>query len=421
MERENMSAAPSVGFSPTPKYDPRTTFTPSANSDSTPIDTHVPDRDTTSSTLPYAPPISQADMKRDRPKKEHHPLRTLAKAVAILTLATAGIAGTAATALVDPGALGPVGQPLNTAVVNMLPQGAQTAYHFGFDQNPNAEPSSAWGQISVVNPNNGKPTNTVLADANQANSVNVQKEAPGGQLKLIVQGIEGSDSSYTDAFTQLFDSKSGVYDFNQPMMMIHEGDRNQRVDDFTRIFKDYMDMKYTEAGHAPSLSSAFSTDPAVQSTYDVLKQALNDGDHIMVLAHSGGGAESVEALNLLASHGYKDAIHNQVKIIIMAGVASQQDAIDAGVAPNNVMYAGMTEDAVAQLGHVYISPSDPGPGFVDLVHSLSQASDWTLGTYHSPNETIVPYNWTHFQQFAQGVGGTYMATASPNGPPPHSA
>ena len=228
------------------------------------------------------------------------------------------------------------------------------------------------------------------------------------------QMMQAAGRSYVRAFNKLFNSDEAAIPLNQPMLFIHEGHRPTRVDDIKRVLHDYSVTKKIQAGEKVDLQEAFEADPAVETGYNVMKQALDKDLDVLVFAHSGGGAESVEALNLLSSQGYHDKIGEHVKIVIMAGASPAQDAVEAGVKPGNALYIGMKADLVAELGHVYIDAHDPMSGLVNLVKDLRDTSDFTLGPMHSPDQAIVPNNLDHLQNFFNhGIGGTYLAETPP--------
>ena len=301
----------------------------------------------------------------------------------------------------------------------LLPKGVQNVIHNMLGKNPLEESPTKYGELGEITPNtNGKEGATYkeLDESGQtsANGNNIPADAVKNKnVVVLFQGINGSNSSYTNTFGKYMDSSDDKVDLNQPILSIHEGDRPTVADEAGTIVKDWTHMKSVEAGGDADLQQAFKTDPAVQTGYNVLAQALNAGDHVTVLAHSGGGAESAEALNLLASQGYGDKIKQDVKYVSFAGAASQQDAVDAGVNPKQALYLGTTQDAVAEFGHTYVDPTDPIGGGIDLVKSLSQATDWNLGTAHSPT-TIIPGGINHLEDVidnGQG-GGTYLSNAT---------
>jgi len=305
------------------------------------------------------------------------------------------------------------------SVAGLLPKGAQTFIHNMLGKNPLEESPTKYGELGEITPNsNGKDgaTYKALDESGQtsANGNNIPADAVKNKnVVVLFQGINGSNSSYTNTFGKYMDNSNDKVDLNQPILSIHEGDRPTVADEVGTVVKDWTHMKSVEGGGDADLQQAFKADPAVQTGYNVLAQALNAGDHVTVLAHSGGGAESAEALNLLASQGYGDKIKQDVKYVSFAGAASRQDAIDAGVNPNQALYLGTTQDAVAQFGHTYVNPSNPIGGGIDLVKSLSNATDWNLGRAHSPT-TIIPGGINHLEDVidnGQG-GGTYLSNAT---------
>ncbi len=327
------------------------------------------------------------------------------------TILGTGAATVATVAIVNPGALGPLGPSLNQLVVEHLPGGAQEAYHWATDPNPQAEDESNYGQLYQFTP--GSMDYQVLAGNGETSpdGNDIPPEAiKDGRIILGFEGIDGTQSSYVRSFNKLFNSEEAAIPLNQNMLFIHEGHRPSRIDDIKRVLHDYSVTKKIQAGEKVDLEEAFEADPAVETGYNVLKQALDQDLDVLVFAHSGGGAESVEALSLLSSQGYREQIGEHVEIVLMAGAAPAQDAVAAGVQPENALYIGMEADLVAQLGHVYIDPHDPMDGLVDLVRNLRETSDFTLGPMHSPDRSIVPNNLDHLEDFFyKNIGGTYLA------------
>lgn len=364
-----------------------------------------------------APPVDPQELAEARKlaRRKHKVAKIVLGTLGATTVVGTGAATVATVAVVNPGALGPLGPPLNQLVVEHLPGGAQEAYHWATDPNPQAEDASNYGQLYQISP--GSRDYEVLAQSGQTspNGNDIPAEAiKDGRIIVGFEGIDGNQDSYVRSFNKLFNSDEAAIPLNQNMLFIHEGHRPTRLDDIKRVLHDYSITKKIQAGEKVDLEEAFKADPAVETGYNVMKQALDKDLDVLVFAHSGGGAESVEALNLLSSQGYHDKIGEHVQIVIMAGASPAQDALEAGVKPGNALYIGMKADLVAELGHVYIDPHDPMSGLVNLVKDLGDTSDFTLGPMHSPDRAIVPNNLGHLQEFFnKGIGGTYLAETPP--------
>jgi hypothetical protein len=298
-------------------------------------------------------------------------------------------------------------------VASVAPQPVVQAFNNIFEPNPGADTPSHYGEVYEITPT-GQGQSTLLAMAGQTtpDGNNIPANAVVNNRVVIgVEGIDGGMSSYTHTYTDLLDSnKSGSYNLNQPIVMVHEGTDATRAADITRIAEDYGTMKQVQAGVPVDQSQVFKTDPSVQSTYNLMKQSLDQGHQVLVVAHSGGGAVSALALNMLSHQpGYHDKIAQDVRVLSFAGVASQKDYNQAGVPMNNVLYVGDHRDAVAQLGSVYVTPSNPTGDYTEIANALTHSSDFTLGVPHSPY-TIMPENVGHIQSFlAGGPGGTYIS------------
>lgn len=323
-------------------------------------------------------PADQSDVSgavSEAPKK-HTGRRIAAGALLALTVGT-GVAS-ATTSL--------------PATVGSAVHTVTTAEQAVFGHNPNADPPSAYGSTYTI-PAQGTPasTNTVY---------------------IGVEGMDGSQHSYTPPYTQIFETNGpNSFDVHAPITMVHEGVYPTRADDVTRLAGDYMQMKQVEGGDQVTLAETHSSDPAVNTTYNLLKQNLDAGHNVVLIAHSGGGGESGLALNMLGQQPhYKTLIGEHVRVLSMAGLASAQDYQDAGVKPGNVLYIGDSRDAVAQAGHQYMDPGNPVGDATSLVSTLTGPNiSFGLGTPHSPS-TIVPENHTAFETFmAGGQGGTYIA------------
>lgn len=364
-----------------------------------------------------APPVPAEELAAARKlaQRKHKVAKIVLGTLGATTVLGTGAATVATVAIVNPGALGPLGPSLNQLVVDHLPGGAQDAYHWATDPNPQAEDASNYGQLYQITP--GSRDYQVLAGNGQTtpDGNNIPPEAiKDGRIILGFEGIDGTQGSYVRAFNKLFNSEEAAIPLNQNMLFIHEGHRPSRIDDIKRVLHDYSVTKKVQAGETVDLQEAFEADPAVETGYNVLKQALDQDLDVLVFAHSGGGAESVEALTLLSSQGYREQIGEHVEIVLMAGAAPAQDAVEAGVKPENALYIGMQADLVAQLGHVHIDPHNPMNGLVDLVGNLRDTSDFTLGPMHSPDRSIVPNNLDHLEDFFyRNIGGTYMAETPP--------
>ena len=361
-----------------------------------------------------APPVDLAEA-RQKAKRKHKVAKIVLGTLGATTVVTTGVTTVATVALVNPGALGPLGPPLNQLVVEHLPGGAQEAYHWATDPNPQVEDASNYGQLYQFGP--GIRDYQVLANSGETspNGNNIPAEAiKDGRVILGFEGIDGNQDSYVRAWNKLFNSDDGAIPLHQNMLFIHEGHRPTRIDDIQRVLHDISVTKRVQAGEEVDLQAAFEADPAVETGYNVMKQAFDQDLDVLVFAHSGGGAESVEALTLLSSQGYRDEISDHVKIVLMAGASPAEDAVKAGVQPDNALYLGMKADLVAQLGHVYIDAHNPMGGVMDLVQNLRETTDFTLGPMHSPDSAIVPNNLQHLQDFFyHGVGGTYLADSPP--------
>lgn len=369
---------------------------------------------TRSAAVPQATPEKNRDEFRPCPPPPEAELREARRRkirwgrLAFGTLGGVAVAGTAGVtvatvALVNPACLGPMGPSLRDAILERSPEGFQEGYDWALGPNPRAEDPSNYGQLYRFGP--GSKEYEVLDEPCIPPGV-----VEDGRVIVGFEGIDGTQGSYVRAFNQLFNSQDSEVPLNQDMLFIHEGHRPQRIDDVQRVLHDYKVIKQVQAGEKVDLQAAFEADPSVGTGYQVVKQALDQDLDVLIFAHSGGGAQGVEVLNLLASQGYRDEIHDHVRIMLLAGAAPREDALKAGVQPGNAIYLGMEADMVAQLGHVYVDPHNPLPGLAEVAGALHNARDFTLGPMHSPDRSIIPSNMDHVKDFFErGVGGTFLA------------
>ncbi|HEY4000390.1 MAG TPA: hypothetical protein VGO93_16065 [Candidatus Xenobia bacterium] len=230
------------------------------------------------------------------------------------------------------------------------------------------------------------------------------------RVVIALEGINNDAAEASVTLAQVME-KGGpnTVRLGQPMIVIHEGIEKTRGAAMSRIGHDVELMKRDQRG-SHVREKAFQTDAAVQTCYDLVKQQLDRGRDVLLVPHSGGGAESGLALNLLARHGYEKAIGEHVRVMTFAGMASPEDYVRGGVKPENVLFVGDQHDAIAVTGSQFIDPHHPKAGAEELEHTLKQPGMiFTLGPVHSlPN--IMNKTHDHVQAFLDGgPGGTYLA------------
>jgi hypothetical protein len=223
--------------------------------------------------------------------------------------------------------------------------------------------------------------------------------------KKVVIGIEGIDGKPT-AYARMLSPT--VSELNQPVLMVHEGIEINHGVSMRRIIKDNLALKQGNA--TPEL--VFARDPAVQTTYNLIKQGLDQGDDILLIPHSGGGAESALALNLL-SRTYHDEIHDHVRVMSLAGASAPSNYEAAGVDSKNVLYLGDARDPIAVAGSAETDPTHPKVDERRLIDGLSQmAADPREFVLHEP-DTILHENAQVAADFLHGgAGGVHLATGA---------
>jgi len=150
---------------------------------------------------------------------------------------------------------------------------------------------------------------------------------------------------------------------DQPVIGIHEAAGVNAGIDGTRIALDLGWLKALQ-GHFLPMSiirtAAFRSDMAVKSVHDEVKQSLAAGRDVQIALHSGGGAETALALNLIAREDggrWKNVIRDHVRILALAPAASFKDFEVAGVKKDSIYYTASQHDPVYKLAHAYVPPS----------------------------------------------------------------
>ncbi len=224
-----------------------------------------------------APPVPPEEMAEARKlaQRKHKVAKIVLGTLGATTVLGTGAATVATIAIVSPGTLGPLGPSLNQLVVDHLPAGAQDAYHWATDPNPQAEDASNYGQLYQITPGSGDYK--VLAQGGQTSpdGNNIPAEAiKDGRVIIGFEGIDGTQGSYVRAFNKLFNSEDAAVPLNQPMLFIHEGHRPNRLDDIKRILHDYSVTKQVQAGEKVDLEAAFQADPAVETGYNFIASQM---------------------------------------------------------------------------------------------------------------------------------------------------
>jgi hypothetical protein len=287
--------------------------------------------------------------------------------------------------------------------------------------NANPDPRSAYGELYLISPPapDGKMQMLSPKSGVTPGGDNVPAQAVvNNRVVIAAEGISETPQAYTAGWTQTFQVDTpGFVNVGQPIVGVHEGTGQKTVQDVERIAGDFLALKKVEAGYKPITSLIYYADPAVKTLHDVVEQQLDRNRDVLLLAHSGGGAESALALNILAHESggkYGPEIAQHVRVVDFAGAAAAQDYADAGVPLKNVFFSADKRDAVGQFGSVYVDPQHPGSALLQDMNTLKGALNDTqdLGKNHGP-WNIMTDNYIGGHQavgdfIAGGPGGTYM-------------
>lgn len=231
-----------------------------------------------------------------------------------------------------------------------------------------------------------------------------------GRVFIGIEGVGGHMDWYQDRYrTTLMSDKAGAVNINQPLVGIHEGICDTRIQDFVRDGKDFAYLKALQGGNLDntSIEHIFENDPAVKTTYDSVKAALDQGVEAVLVPHSGGGMESALALTLLKNDGYGDAIGQHVRVVAISSAASDQDFMEAGVTRDNLYYTTSTRDPLFPFAHRFVDPLNPTRFFARMAPTVKHIISNGLkggGAEHDPIN-IVGKNAASIQAFLDGAPG----------------
>ena len=188
-----------------------------------------------------------------------------------------------------------------------------------------------------------------------------QDAAANGEVFISVNGI---DQDWAGHRQQIKDWYHGGFstgaNWNRPIIGIHEGDR-KTASDQVRILKNTLILKVLQSGFAPVdtvKKAAYQNDPSVKTIYDQLRQSLEVGRKVTLMAHSGGGSQVALAMSILAREKdglWEDAIGDKVRVMATAATATRDDLVRAGVKEENVFMTYSKKDAVPGF---YRTPTD---------------------------------------------------------------
>lgn len=237
---------------------------------------------------------------------------------------------------------------------------------------------------------------------------------------IYVDGIHQTMADQQDQIHRLFqaprtDPKHGT-SIDQPAIGIHEAAGPNAGIDGARIALDLSWLKALQGGYLPTSwvrKASFITDAAVKSVHNEVRQSLAAGRDVQIALHSGGGAETALALNLLAKEDggrWKNAISEHVRILALAPAAAFEDFEMAGVKTENIYYTASKEDPVYRLAHKYV---EPWQMVVLMARSAAVGIDVLFNResipYHSPDyifwRNVAPDGTQPIQSYLDGGPG----------------
>lgn len=327
--------------------------------------------------------VDTASIQSAPPARSSHRVRRLSVST-MMALAT--LVGAAA---VPPGTFGPASPAVESVVHTVLPSAVTGA----LQRTP--DPPALQGGLYVVNLDGSHPW---LPDRTAPPSAVVN-----GRAVVLAEGI-GEQSDHVAAWTH----GTLVPVVGQPVLSVHEGQPASPPMEVVRIARDLVSLKVVEHGGTVDRAEVYAHDPAVKTLHDVIGGQLDAGHDVIVVAHSGGGAESALALNLLSQEGHRGQIGRHVRVLSMAGAAATQDYLDAGVHADNVMYTASHYDAIGVIGTTYVH--DAGSAWklaTGMVSKVGQPNQHDYGQIFALN--AAPDGSNAITTFLQGgPGGVHI-------------
>lgn len=217
----------------------------------------------------------------------------------------------------------------------------------------------------------------------------------------------------------LHGGQSESANLSRPILGIHEGAGRSTMHDIVRIGKAMALTKSLQYDLAPLdwvRSKAYQVDPSVHSIHNLLRQALVAGHQVTLMCHSGGGAQTALALSILAREEdgrWTEKISDQVRILSLAGAASEQDFKMAGIKSENLLYTGSGRDPVYSAFRNHLGPYSWKSNF-KAVYDAAQAGLNYLREkkiYHAPDYLFAQHQQTEGNRLEAfllgGPGGKY--------------
>lgn len=205
---------------------------------------------------------------------------------------------------------------------------------------------------------------------------------------------------------------------DQPVIGIHEGKHLHARDAIKRIAMDWTYLKALQGRFVPEPwvhKKIFTADPVVKSVHHQIRQSLQAGRDVQLVAHSGGGAETALALTMLSREDggrWKNVIKNHVRVLAMAPAVSKKDYELAGVKPENVFYTGSANDPLYHWASHYVTPALAMSNLPTLkagIESLLMLRDRDPLPYHAPDyifwRNVQPDGTQRIQTYLDGGPG----------------
>lgn len=245
------------------------------------------------------------------------------------------------------------------------------------------------------------------------------------RVVIYVDGIHQDRGTQQDQIHRLLQAPPTHPDHGasveQPVIGIHEGVGRTFAADLGRITMDWLYLKGVQTHGVPVdwlRDKIYLFDPVVKSVHDEIRQSLEAGRDVQLVAHSGGGQETALALNMISreEHGrFKDAIRDHVRVLALAPAAAPQDYEAAGVKPENLLYTGSRQDPLWNFAHHFIHPVCVPcnlPAVAAGLKTLWMLTHFNGLPYHSPDyifwQNLQPNGSSRINDFLAGApGGNY--------------
>ncbi|HEY4002346.1 MAG TPA: hypothetical protein VGO93_25975 [Candidatus Xenobia bacterium] len=179
-----------------------------------------------------------------------------------------------------------------------------------------------------------------------------QVPARDNRVVLAVEGLWRSMADYRQQWqTVLHDEKGRWGNVRQPIVGVHEGNHERRGRDVLRLVQDlsFMKLLQWQPRRVWRVEAAYRRDPSVRKVHDIVLDAVRQGQQVLLVTHSAGGAQAALALTILAAEGHRVAVTQHVRVLALANAVSAQSYFKAGVAKENLFYTADKRDPVGSM------------------------------------------------------------------------